>query len=428
MARITRIEARLQKLPVEPRRLSDYAGIAPAEQVERARAVGRDLAGIRVLFISTAPPEPSDASRAIAALLLGLGVEADRALLSGDSAFAAAGRDLADGLAGADAALGDIRWQEMREAGEAAAVSFDTRGYDVVISHGPAAMTLIEGRRDDRAAWVWRTGRDLSCAGDAVEPLGPVLGAYSELSFGLPAFVPAGIDDDRVSLFSAAFDPLARAQRDPAAGDIAGLIDGTGTDLSRPVVSQIGRLDAAADPLAAIEAWRLAREEVPGLQLAIAGRIETSDPEAVTVLEEARSFAGTEEDLILATDRSGATPEQIGAIGRVSRCALPASLSDELDPEVSAALWRGTPVLAEGEGARSQVRDGVDGHHVDGVEERATRLIALASDPRRGTAMGRNGRLQATESATVVRLLGEELQLLGALPGRSPAPREKVHA
>lgn len=386
---MARIDARLQKLPVQPVSLSDYEGVVPQGGLQQASDPAGGLGAARVLLISTAPPEPSDLSRSTAALLRGLGVEADRALLHGDAAFSRAGRELADGLAGADCKLPAKRWRELREASEAAALSFDTRAYDVVIVHGTGAIALVEGRRSDTAGWVWRTGRDLSKPTErAWAQVEPLLAGYSAISVAVPSFAPPGSrDDGMLRVTPGAFDPLAPAQRDPAPGVIPELVADAGIDLGRPIVSQAGRLDASADPLA-------------------------------VVLDEMRSFAAGEPALTIATDRNGVTDAQIGAIGRVSRCALPASLSDEFDPEVAAALWRGTPVLAEGEGARAQVRDGIDGYFVSGVEERATRVIQLNSDPRRGTEMARAGRRSAAENFSVTRLLGDELELIGDLAGR----------
>ncbi len=402
-------------LPVEPLGLDAYEGVVPHAQTDRARRLAAEVRGMRILFVSSAPPEPSDCSRSVASLMCGLGVDAERALLYGDAAFSRVGRELADGLAGADCPLGDDRWRDAREAAEVAARRFDIRGYDAVVVHGTGAAGLIEGRSDDDAHWTWRTGRDLSRpAGHAWAHLEPLLAAYETLDVAIPGFAPTRRDSDDVRVVAGAFDPLAAARREPGPGTLAGLVADSGVDLSRPIVSQVGRLDAAIDPLAAIETWRLAREEVPGLQLAIAGRIDPSDPAAVSVLEEVRAFTAGEDDLVVATDRSGASDAQIGAIGRVSRCALPVTLTDEFDPGVSAALWQGTPVLAEGRGARAQVTDGMDGYHVTGIEERASRVIQLTSDPRRGAEMGRAGRRSAAEGFAVTRLLGDELEMLGA--------------
>ncbi len=420
---MARIEARLQKLPVEPVEIAAYEGIAPERQIDAARELAGSLTGARVLFVSSAPPEPADTSRSVAALLRGLGVHADRALLHGDSSFSRATRLLSSHLDGADTGLGEPAWRALREASEAAAVAYDTRPYDSVIVHGAAGVALVEGRRSDGASWTWRTGRDLSDSYEAAALVNELLGAYSSLSFALPGFALPGHDEERIAIFRPGFDPVAPAQRDMSPARMSRLASDAGVDLTAPLVSQTGRLDIAADPLAAVEAWRVARGEVPDLQLAIAGRIDPADPVAVTVLAEIRAFAERREGLIVATDRSAATEAHVGALGRLSRCAIPASLTDEFDPEVSASLWRGTPVLAEGRGARAQVDDGFDGHYVSGVSERATRVVELAVNPRRGAELGRTGRRNAAQRNTVIRALGDELEQLALSTGTARAER-----
>ena len=230
--------------------------------------------------------------------------------------------------------------------------------------------------------------------GDALWPL---LGAYRGLSFALPSFVPEGLDGPRLQVVPGAFDPL-RASRLRPRGPLP-----DGLDPSRPLVCHIGRLDAWADPLAAVEAWRLARREQPGLQLAIAGRVDPSDAEAAAILEEIADFAAGEDDLHLLTDRTGASPEGIDAVATLARCAMRCSVGDEFDPEVSASQWRGTPVVGEG------------GFLAAGAEAQAVRIAALVGGPRRALQVARAGRERVSRDFSIVRLLGDELGLLERL-------------
>src|SRR3954453_15582051 len=119
------MHARLDRIPSAPASLQAYEGIAPIVQHEPLRALAAGLKGRRVLYVSVAAGEPSDASRSLVPLLAGLGLEAERAVLHGDAGFAAAGRELAGALRGARPAPPEARWNGYREACEAAAMSFD---------------------------------------------------------------------------------------------------------------------------------------------------------------------------------------------------------------------------------------------------------------------------------------------------------------
>jgi glycosyltransferase involved in cell wall biosynthesis len=408
-----RIEARLQKIPIEPR-------LAAGEE-EHLAGAAEPLRGARVLLVSPAPPEASDCGAALAASLAGLGLEAERGVLHGNGPFQAAGRDLADALRGAPWQLAEERWRDYREACEAAAIAADPRSYDAVLVHGAAAAPLIEGRRGGPTAWLWRTGQDLSAPDDAAqEAAAPLLDDYASLAFGAPAFALRGAAEGDPGAFPPAIDSPAGLHRDLEPAAAGALLRPLGVRLDRPLVCSLGRLDAWADPPAAIEAWRQARREHPGLQLAIAGRLDPADPGATEALDEARAFADGEEDLLLLTDRGGAGDLELNAVGRIARCAIHLPLGDELDPGVSASLRRGTPVLGAGEGAAAQIEDGRDGHLVEGPEECGERIAALVGDPGRSAAMGRAGRRRVLAQGGLAPRLAFELESIGSSLGMRP--------
>jgi hypothetical protein len=142
------------------------------------------------------------------------------------------------------------------------------------------------------------------------------------------------------------------------------------------------------------------------------------------VLDEARAFAAGEPGPHLLTDRDGAGPAELNALGSLARCTLGFALGDELDPAVSASLWRGTPVLAAGAGSAAQIEDGRDGVAVEGPEDCAEQIAELAADPGRCAAMGRAARRRARAGGGMRARLAAELELLGELTGaaaRRPA-------
>jgi hypothetical protein len=411
-----RIEARLQQIPFAPRSLAEYDGLVPADQAERALALAEPLAGARVLIVG-GPGEPGSSASALSPLLADLGVEVERAVLHGDRAFQRCGRELADALRGAPWEGAERDWREYREACEAAAVAVDPRRFDAVLVEGAAAAPLIEGRRGGPTAWAWGTGVDASAPGEGTWPLlAPLLDDYSLLRFALPAFVPGGVGGARLRVVPGAFDPLAERNRRLSPPELSRLGRRLGLDLDRPLVADLGRLDAWADPLAAIAAWQVAGESIEGLQLAIGGRVDHGDPEATSVLAEVRAFADGAPDLHLLSDRRRPDAD-LNALGRIARCTVGCRLGDEFDPGLAASLWRGTPAVGSGASAAAQLRDGRDGFLVADAAERAERLAELAGDPARAAAMGRSGRDRAASHFGVVRLLGDALELIGSLLG-----------
>lgn len=412
---MSRIEARLQTIAVDPRPLSDHYSLCESEPLERAAAAAEPLAGARVLYVSAVPLEAADISRSLVPLLRDLGLEVEWAVLHGDARFQLLARELSDALRGArwDREQGEEGWRELREACEGVAVASDLRRFDAIVAQGLAAGPLIEGRRSGAAAWTWRTGLDLSMPDpEAWDLVRPLLLDQGKLCFALPEFLPEGIGGERLRVVPGAFDPLGAAQRRLSAAELSALVRGTGIDPARPLVVDVTPLDHWADPLAVVEAWLLASREASGLQLAFAGRIDHSDPEAADVVAEVREFAGAADDLHL-LGRLG--PAALGALTRVARCVVRSSLGEEFDPALSAAHWRATAVVAGGASAHAQVKDGEDGFVVAGPEQSADRVAELATRPDRAVAMGRAGREHARSRFSIARLLADELETIGSL-------------
>ena len=57
------------------------------------------------------------------------------------------------------------------------------------------------------------------------------------------------------------------------------MLDWIGISLGRPLITQVSRFDPWKDPLGVIAAYKLAKLEVPNLQLALVGSMALDDPE-----------------------------------------------------------------------------------------------------------------------------------------------------
>ena len=78
-----------------------------------------------------------------------------------------------------------------------------------------------------------------------------------------------------------------------------------GIDTSRPLITQVSWFDLWKDPWGVIDAFRIAREAVPGLQLALLGlRQATDDPEGAKVFNTVADHAAGDPDIHLYFDSS----------------------------------------------------------------------------------------------------------------------------
>jgi len=213
----------------------------------------------------------------------------------------------------------------------------------------------------------------------------------------------------------------------PLADETArGVLEWIGVELDRPLVSQVSRFDPWKDPLGVIAAYRLAREEVPRLQLAMVGSMALDDPEGWDVYRQVREASHGDSDIHVFTNLTGVGNIEVNAFQRLSKVAIQKSIREGFGLVVSEALWKGTPVVAGNAGGIPlQMADGAGGVLVQTVEECARALVTLLNNPEHARDLGRRGRERVREHFLLPRLVLNELELMQELAaGRAVVPAE----
>src|SRR5581483_11960717 len=265
--------------------------------------------------------------------------------------------------------------------------------------------------------WVWRCHIDTSHPNPEVWAfLRPYLAPYDAAVFTMAAFVPPDFPVKRVEVIPPAIDPLSPKNM-PLDDVVArGVVDGIGIRPNRPLVTQVSRFDPWKDPLGVIAAYRLVREEMPDVQLALVGSMATDDPEGWEVYRQIVEASRAEPLIHVFTNLTGVGNVEVNAFQRLSHVMVQKSIREGFGLVVSEALWKGTPVVAgRAGGIPLQMADGVGGVLVDGVEECAAAILALLRDRERAAELGRRGRERVREQFLLPRLLLDEVTLMEAL-------------
>ena len=188
--------------------------------------------------------------------------------------------------------------------------------------------------------------------------------------------------------------------------------------MDRPLCCQLMQMDRWKDPHATIEAFALAREELPELQLVLAAELDSGDAAGWRAAKEVSDYAAGQAGFHLLTSYEGLGHLELGALQRLARVGLHRSLREGFGLAASEALWKGTPVIGNPQGGVPlQVRAGKDGYLTDTPEETARRIVELVRDPGLAIEMGRSGREHVRERFLVTRALEGELAALGAALG-----------
>ena len=418
----------LQTVDIGPRSLQAYRGVAPERILDDLETLAGGLGGLRVLHLNATPygGGVSELLRSGVPLLNDLGLVADWKIISGDDHFFRVTKAVHNGLQGAGGGLTGEERSVFQANTERNAALLEER-YDVVFVHDPQPAGVLRFRGRDDAAWVWRCHIDTSNPNPEVWGfVSGYLEGYDAAIFTMEEFVPPDLPIDRVEIVPPAIDPLSPKNMPLPKESAREVLAWIGIEPDRPLVTQISRFDPWKDPLGVIAAYRLARQEVPGLRLALVGSMALDDPEGWDVYREIRAASEVDPLIHVFTNLTGVGNIEVNAFQRLADVVVQKSIREGFGLVVSEALWKGTPVVAgRAGGIPLQMRDGDGGYLVDGVEECAGAMVRLLDDPAEAAELGLRGQERVREHFLHPRLLLNELSLMSDLLEGRPARAER---
>src|ERR671917_2537981 len=418
----------LETVDVGTQDLDLYEGSVGAEAVAQLRELASPLEEARILHINATPYGGGVAEilRSEIPLLRDLGLLADWKLITGDQTFFSVTKAIHNGLQGAERDLAPAEQETyLTHSVRNARLLEEEEAYDVVVVHDPQPLALLRLHGKGTARWIWR------CHIDTSEPnlqvwdfLRPYLKGYDATVFTLGSFAPPDIPVERVEIIPPAIDPESPKNFELDARVASRLLRWIGVEVEQPLVTQVSRFDPWKDPLGVIEAYRLIKPEVPGLQLALAGSMALDDPEGWEIYHQIQDAAKNDPAIHLFTNLTGVGNIEINAFQRLSDVVIQKSIREGFGLVVSETLWKETPVVAgRAGGIPLQMRDGAGGFLIDSVEECARKTLRLLKDPEEGQQLARKGQELVRERFLLTRLIADELRLYGDLLGtRQPRP------
>jgi trehalose synthase len=411
---------RLQTVEVGERSLTSYLNVVPIHILEALDHEAEKLRGARILHLNATPygGGVSELLRSGVPLLADLGLDVDWQVITGDEPFFRVTKAIHNGLQGDPRTL----TKEDRDAYIATSArnaELLEDGYDFVVVHDPQPAAMLPLLGKGNAKWVWRCHIETSAPNpDTWAFLRGFLCDYDAAVFTLREFVPPDCPIDRIAIIPPAIDPLSPKNLPLARVTARQVLDWIGVRLDAPLVTQVSRFDPWKDPLGVIEAFRLAREEVPGLQLALVGSMALDDPEGWDLYRELQREASADHSIKLFTNLTGVGNIEVNAFQRLSSVVLQKSIREGFGLVVSESLWKGTPVVAgRAGGIPLQMADGAGGVLVDSTEATAKALVELLRDADQAEELGRSGRERVHEHFLLPRLLLNELVLLNQIAG-----------
>jgi trehalose synthase len=187
-------------------------------------------------------------------------------------------------------------------------------------------------------------------------------------------------------------------------------------DTTRPLVVQVSRFDPWKDPLGVIDAFRIARREVPGLQLALIASMAHDDPEGWDYYTKTEEHRENDPDIFLLSNLQDVGALGVNAFQRAANVVVQKSIREGFGLVVSEAMWKGKPVIGSSVGGiKLQIVDGETGYLVEDVEGCAKRIVDLLADKEHAAEIGFRARVFVRERFLSMRDIEDHLALFAKL-------------
>jgi trehalose synthase len=247
------------------------------------------------------------------------------------------------------------------------------------------------------------------------------LGTYELYGFNSHASVLQGLPPEQVQVVTLGIDPFRVKNRFLTPQEGREIFLRSGIDPDRPLITQVSRFGHWKNPRQVVDTYRLVKQEIPGVQVALIGAIEAADDiSSKSVLAEMETYAAGDPDIHLLSDARVITHREVNAFQRYSSVILQRSLREGFGFTVTEALWKSQPVVGTtATGLRVQVKHGDNGYLVDDTEGCAAYTLKLLQDRALWRKMGARAHESVRKNFLFPMMVLEYLEALSRVSSRS---------
>ena len=400
--------------------IDKYRLIEARGVIDEVVSLGEELKGIRLCHINSTPFGGGVAELLVSyiPLLHSLGIKADWQIIRGDRRFFTITKALHNALQGTT--FEDIKKERTRkeyQSQNAANARELDLNYDVFIVNDPQPAALRHYLPTNNAKWIWRCHVDSSEPDKAVwNFLRPYIEEHDAAVFTTEKFIPRNLNIARIATMAPAICPLSSKNMFIKRELCRELLENMGFDTGRPIITQVSRFDRWKDPFGTIAAYRLAKKEIPGRQLAMIGSFAPDDPESWDMHAAINSEAIKDNDFFVHSNLTGVGNMEVNAFQRASDLIVQKSIREGFGLVVAEALWKEKLVIAGNAGGIPlQMTGELSNYLVDSVEECAEKIVYLLKNPVVAKRLGKIGKEIVRKNFLLTRLARDELRLVKSL-------------
>ena len=393
--------------------LVDYKNLIGKESYEEILLSANQLKGLRVLHINTTTDGGvGEILKTLIPLLKNVGVDASWYIFEKNSAFFKVSKELHNFLQGKKGDLTQEQKSNYLDINTQVAKYLDQKEFDLLVVHDPQPAGVLQFL-PKKVKSIWRCHIDTSNPNpDVWNWFLQFLSGYDRYVFTLRKYIGEGIDYEKCRIIHPAIDPL-NEKNDPLPLETANeTVKKFKVDPENPLVSQVSRFDPWKDPWGVIDAYRIAKTQIPNLQLALVGVFAPDDPEALDIEKDLIKYSKNDPDIHILSNKDGVGPREVNAFQVASSVIIQKSTREGFGLTVSEGMWKEKPVIGgRAGGIVEQIIDGEIGYLVTTAAQTAEKIIYLLENPAEATKMGQKGKERVRQHFLITRMLLDHLKL-----------------
>src|SRR5438067_4009417 len=412
--------------------LDRYKGLVSASLLMQIYEVAHELAGLHVLHINTTA-QGGGVAEILSDLLPQveeLGIQHNWKVIALDEASGSFTARLVDMLQGYDTgAFPDAEKQVFLEKLRHAVSQGPEYQADMYFIHDFQLVPLA-------AFFPWMRPAIWFCHVDTAHPtpsaqqyIEQFLDPYAITCFNSSASVFKDLPPEKVRVVTLGIDPFRVKNRDLPRDRGMQILSNCGIDPTRPLITQVSRFGIWKNPWQCIEIYRLVKQQMPEVQLALVGALEAKDDvNAQEILADLqRNYVQGDADIHLLSDPAIIDHEAVNAFQRYSSVILQRSIREGFGFTVTEAMWKKQPVVGTNvTGLQMQITHGSNGYLVDDTEGAAAYTLKLLQDRELWHELGANAYETVRQRFLFPALILDYLKALQAAQDSASALVEQV--
>jgi len=409
----------IEKVILQEKNISDYEDFIETDLLAEINELAGKLQGKKIVHINATSKlgggGVAEILHSLIPMMINLGIDASWYTITPPPEFFGVTNKIHNAIQGSEIGLTEEDKKLYIKHSKEMAQEIERLKADLFIIHDPQPLLAATFSNRIKPA-ISRIHIDLSQPNREVwNFLFPYFKPYEKVILSVHDFINGNFDEKNIVISPPAIDPLSPKNIVFGKEAAKRIIESLGINSSKPIVSQISRLDKFKDPIGVIKAFYIAKKTIPNLQLILlAQNIASDNPLSGEIHEKIKKYTDGDHDIFLFYDQDLPYDNDtlVNAIQSISDIVIQKSLKEGFGLTVTEAMWKNKAVIAGRVGGiKIQIKDGFNGFLVSTVEHCAARIVELIKNPEMKKDIEKNARYSVRKNFLMPRLLRDHLKL-----------------